>query len=130
MTVSDRTLSAAGFALAAVLAATPALAQQQTPAPADVRAAATVGSLNALEAERAQDQTRLEADLQTRRDDAFTAYARALRQGAAPDAARAAYMEELDAAQRDYSRQIDALTAEYADRRAMLRTQEDAAQQQ
>lgn len=113
------------LAAALMIGAGSAALAQQTPAAAPAQPAQDGGpqairSLNALEAARAQDQVRLEAGLRDSRDAAFAAYARALKDGMAPERARSQYLSDLDRVQAGYEQELEKLMAAYAARRAEL----------
>lgn len=107
-----------------------ALAQAADQAALEQLQQRNIRSLNQLEAERAQEQVRLEAEYRDAGDAAFARYAEALKQGMTPGLAEQRYHDELAEAQRDYEQALSAMDQRMARERAALVAQEGERQGQ
>ena len=98
-----------------------ALAQQQPDAATlESLHARNIQSLNELEASRAQEQIRLEAEYRDAGDAAFARYAAALKQGVSPGVARQQYLDDLETVERQYQASLGDLDQRMARDRAAL----------
>ncbi|GAA0576986.1 hypothetical protein [Caenispirillum bisanense] len=86
--------------------------------------ARNIQSLNQLEAARAQEQIRLEAEYRDAGDAAFSRYAAALKQGVSPGVARQQYLDNLSAVEQQYQAALNDLDQRMARDRAALVAQE------